>query len=145
MAYEFKPIVFDHDPTEQEIFKAAVVHLVRQRVPSITGGECRYRMQDQDTGKTLACAVGAFYPESIEAVEGLVVRECLELFGDKLPSWMLERKSLLILLQYCHDEAALGSGGYLSSLKRGLTNVARDVGIVEQQFDALWYDALVKD
>lgn len=145
MAYEFKPIVFEHDPTEQEIFKAAVVHLVRQRVPSVTYGDCRYRMQDQDTGKTLACAVGAFYPESIDYIEGLGVRQCLKLFGSKLPSWMMQHKSLLALLQCSHDMAALDLGGYLPSLKRRLTTLARAVGIAKEQFNALWDDALAMD
>jgi hypothetical protein len=109
------PHVFDHRPTEQEVFDAACTFFATSPGPSVLlfengGNQCKYHQPE--TGR--ACAAGYFIPDDVyepgmddpERYDDLTdVRGLNKYFGEKLPVWFAEHQRLLMRLQNCHDDS----------------------------------------
>src|SRR5579883_1658940 len=89
--YNHVPTIFNHEPSAQEVFDAAVRHLARQKRKSIKFSDdfkdtyCVYRHPEG-----YACVVGHFIPNEaynprMEANDAEII---VEKFGHKLPEWM---------------------------------------------------------
>jgi hypothetical protein len=110
------PHVFNHTPTEQEIFDAACRYFATTEGPSSVkrsyGDACKYR--EKDTCRE--CIAGHFIPDDSydPAMDDLTllaeykgggagIENLLVYFGAKLPSWFRTHLVLLNRLQKIHD------------------------------------------
>jgi hypothetical protein len=127
-------VVFDVDPTANEIFSAVCNHLARQKRQSavIESGSrsWRYRMDD---GR--CCGLGIFIPDFAYSpkMEGSDVYGRVKSYW-RLPEWMSEPANIALMneLQECHDNATSVVG-----LKRGLTQIAVDYSLDASPVDLI--------
>lgn len=107
------PYVFDHDPSQQEIFDEACNHFAKQKRRAKDHLGCAYRgAHIPGDPPPCECAVGHFLPDpkfdgdagyrkemERQGVENLWNSDMREY----LPSWFGRQLDLLCRLQRCHD------------------------------------------
>jgi hypothetical protein len=110
--FVFTPVVFNHDPSKQELYDACVSFLSRQQrqcAVILGNGEksCRYRHADMAC--IVGCLIGDEYRPEMECRDILHV---IEHFGT-LPFWFTEHRFLLSDLQAAHDSVHVDSAADL--------------------------------
>ena len=121
----------------QQLFNQSAEHILRQRVPALEDGNCRYR-----TFEGLSCGVGCLIPdEDYDArMEGYTIRE----LSETRTLWMRpirqalgplnapSRVEFLVRLQRAHDNAL---GGGIESWRAEMRRIARNYRLSDAVLD----------
>lgn len=113
----------------QEVFDTIVTHLRTQGKPARAAvGNCRYRMEDPNSGEVLRCAIGCLIPDELYSpeMEGAGVTPLIfdaEFKGYELPEILInasaDDRDFLSQLQRVHDQG-------LSWDEHGLTKAGEE-------------------